>query len=114
MTESATSAAPLSREPGAPAGIGEIPLCIPYLGGNEIPYVMECLMSGWVSSGFASSRLASSECAGQRVQPVGWRHTDAGPHRRHGRDEGRRLRLRKLRDRDSNPNFWFQRPASYR
>ncbi len=39
-----------SREPGAPVPQGEIPLCVPYLGGNEWSYVKECLDTNFVSS----------------------------------------------------------------
>src|SRR5689334_13632077 len=38
------------REPGAPPPAGEIPLCVPEIGGNEWQYVKECLDTGWVSS----------------------------------------------------------------
>lgn len=37
-------------EPGAPAGEGVIPLCVPKIGGNEWEYVKHCLDTGWVSS----------------------------------------------------------------
>lgn len=37
-------------EPGAPAGEGFIPLCVPEVRGNEWTYVKECLDTGWVSS----------------------------------------------------------------
>jgi perosamine synthetase len=51
---SATSAtaSPLltSREPGAPAGGGFIPLCVPNVTGSEWDYIKDCLDSGWVSS----------------------------------------------------------------
>ena len=39
-----------SQEPGAPAPAGTIPLCIPYIAGNEWRYVKECLDTNWVSS----------------------------------------------------------------
>lgn len=39
-----------NREPGAPAAAGQIPLCVPFLGGNEADYVQECIRTGWVSS----------------------------------------------------------------
>lgn len=39
-----------SREPGAPAASGDIPLSVPNIGGNEWHYVKECLDTGWVSS----------------------------------------------------------------
>lgn len=39
-----------SREPGAPVAPGEIPLCVPYLHGNEWNYVKECLDTNFVSS----------------------------------------------------------------
>lgn len=37
-------------EPGAPAGDGGIPLCVPALHGNEWTYLKECLDTNWVSS----------------------------------------------------------------
>lgn len=37
-------------EPGAPAGAGIIPLCVPEIRGNEWVYVKDCLDTGWVSS----------------------------------------------------------------
>lgn len=37
-------------EPGAPAGEGFIPLCVPQVKGHEWDYVKECLDTGWVSS----------------------------------------------------------------
>jgi perosamine synthetase len=37
-------------EPGAPAGEGIIPLCVPEISGNEWSYVKHCLDTGWVSS----------------------------------------------------------------
>jgi perosamine synthetase len=39
-----------SREPGAPVPAGSIPLCIPFLGGNEWTFVKECLDTNFVSS----------------------------------------------------------------
>ena len=39
-----------SFEPGAPAGLGSIPLSVPEIRGNEWKYVKECLDTGWVSS----------------------------------------------------------------
>lgn len=40
----------MRAEPGAPAGRGEIPLCVPHLGGNEWAYVKDCLDTNWVSA----------------------------------------------------------------
>lgn len=40
----------MSTEPGAQAGEGWIPLCVPEIGGAEWTYVKECLDTGWVSS----------------------------------------------------------------
>lgn len=37
-------------EPGAPARSGEVPLCIPFMGGNELEYVTECIRTNFVSS----------------------------------------------------------------
>jgi perosamine synthetase len=37
-------------EPGAPAGEGIIPLCVPEISGKEWDYIKECLETGWVSS----------------------------------------------------------------
>lgn len=37
-------------EPGAPAVEGAIPLCVPYLSGNERRYVEDALATNWVSS----------------------------------------------------------------
>ncbi|MBI5523551.1 MAG: LegC family aminotransferase [Desulfarculus sp.] len=37
-------------EPGAPAGQGFIPLCVPEVRGHEWAYIKECLDTGWVSS----------------------------------------------------------------
>lgn len=45
-----TVAAPTSFEPGAATEPGTIPLCVPSIGGNEWPYVKECLDTEWVSS----------------------------------------------------------------
>lgn len=45
-----SSVAAPSREPGAPAGGGFIPLCVPNVAGNEWKYIKECLDTGWVSS----------------------------------------------------------------
>ena len=42
---------PKSRQPGAPAPEGFIPLSVPHIGGNEWEYVKECLDTNWVSSG---------------------------------------------------------------
>ena len=39
-----------SYAPGAPAAVGEIPLCVPNIGGNEWEYLRACLDTGWVSS----------------------------------------------------------------
>lgn len=39
-----------SREPGAPPTADVIPLCVPYLNGQEWAYVKECFDTGWVSS----------------------------------------------------------------
>jgi len=39
-----------SFEPGAPAAAGEVPLCVPTIGGNEWTYVKECLDTEMVSS----------------------------------------------------------------
>lgn len=39
-----------SREPGAPAEAGGVPLCVPHLGGNEWAYIKECLDTNFVSS----------------------------------------------------------------
>ena len=39
-----------SREPGAPATAGGIPLCVPELRGNEWAYVKQCLDTNFVSS----------------------------------------------------------------
>lgn len=38
------------REPGAPAEAGGISLCVPYLGGNELAYLEECIRTNFVSS----------------------------------------------------------------
>jgi len=40
----------MSTEPGAHAGEGWIPLCVPEIRGAEWRYVKECLDTGWVSS----------------------------------------------------------------
>src|SRR5712692_4450022 len=40
----------MSFEPGAPAGAGEIPLCVPEIRGNEWLYIKECLDTNFVSS----------------------------------------------------------------
>jgi perosamine synthetase len=37
-------------EPGALATVGEIPLCVPHLGGNERLYLNRCIETNWVSS----------------------------------------------------------------
>ncbi len=39
-----------SFEPGAAAGDGVIPLCVPFIEGREWDYVKECLDTNWVSS----------------------------------------------------------------
>ena len=39
-----------SREPGAPGAVGTIPLCVPFLRGNEWEYVKQCLDTNFVSS----------------------------------------------------------------
>lgn len=39
-----------SHEPGALPGAEFVPLCVPYLNGNEWSYVKECFDTGWVSS----------------------------------------------------------------
>jgi perosamine synthetase len=39
-----------AREPGAPAGGGFIPLCVPNVTGSEWKYIKDCLDTGWVSS----------------------------------------------------------------
>lgn len=39
-----------SHEPGALPGAEFVPLCVPYLNGNEWNYVKECFDTGWVSS----------------------------------------------------------------
>ncbi len=39
-----------SSEPGAPAPIGSIPLCVPEIRGNEWQYIKECLDTNFVSS----------------------------------------------------------------
>lgn len=46
------TASPLlaAREPGAPAGGGFIPLCVPNVTGAEWAYIKDCLDTGWVSS----------------------------------------------------------------
>lgn len=36
--------------PGAPVAAGEIPLCVPFLGGKEAEYVEECIRTNFVSS----------------------------------------------------------------
>ena len=36
--------------PGMPADKGAIPLCVPYLNGNEWEYIKDCLDTNWVSS----------------------------------------------------------------
>jgi perosamine synthetase len=38
------------REPGAPVAPGNIPLCVPFLGGREREYLQECLDTNMVSS----------------------------------------------------------------
>ena len=39
-----------TREPGAPATAGMIPLAVPNISGHEWAYVKDCLDTGWVSS----------------------------------------------------------------
>lgn len=39
-----------SYEPGAPGAPGDVPLCVPHLGGREWDYVKECLDTNFVSS----------------------------------------------------------------
>lgn len=41
---------PRAREPGAPGVAGTVPLCIPFMAGNEWAYVKECLDTNFVSS----------------------------------------------------------------
>lgn len=36
--------------PGTPADKGNIPLCVPYINGNEWEYIKDCLDTNWVSS----------------------------------------------------------------
>ncbi|HEV7860358.1 MAG TPA: LegC family aminotransferase [Pyrinomonadaceae bacterium] len=45
-----TSLASMPSEPGAVAGEGVIPLCVPEIRGKEWDYIKECLDTNWVSS----------------------------------------------------------------
>ena len=63
-TASATlSSAVASREPGAPATGGFIPLCVPNVAGNEWEYIKDCLDTGWVSSVGSYVDRFERECA---------------------------------------------------
>ncbi len=62
-----------SFEPGAPAGAGFVPLCVPEVGGNEWRYVKECLDTGWVSSVGSYVDRFERECAAR----AGTRHAVA-------------------------------------
>ncbi|MBC8085660.1 MAG: DegT/DnrJ/EryC1/StrS family aminotransferase, partial [Phycisphaerae bacterium] len=63
-TASATlSSAVASREPGAPATGGFIPLCVPNVAGTEWEYIKDCLDTGWVSSVGSYVDRFERECA---------------------------------------------------
>lgn len=40
----------MRSEPGAPAAVGTVPLCVPHMAGAEWEYIKECLDTNWVSS----------------------------------------------------------------
>lgn len=65
VSSSSATASPaaMSREPGAPAGGGFIPLCVPNVSGNEWTYIKECLDTGWVSSVGSYVDRFERECA---------------------------------------------------